>query len=249
MNIRQVYKRLPGRSRLLFTAGFITMFFLVGVLLTQVVKGDDASELPPPSGPLLDAKAFATNVAIGDAVEQQDQQVMQDAQNGKRGIAQPKDGSFTPSNIPLYSDSPSLIGIIDHPVPLTGWGTKYHVTNGWQGIVNNAQTSIVAGSKADDLAGGVWNTPEQGMVAVLVSGVGFDGDYLAPTRSGPVRVTSYDGTCLLLTSITSSTTYIFNVVTRTWNCIPPLSFNPPPINTPLVVIPTIPVPGIPTSTP
>jgi hypothetical protein len=145
---------------------------------------------------------------------------MQDAQDGLAGPPQAKDGTFSPSDITSNADPTAPNGIIDHPVPLAGWGSLYHITNGWAGSVNNQRVTAVAGSKVDDPGSATWNSPEQGMLTVLGIPPSLNGEYLTPSRTGQLQITSAFGTCLSLVS-TNNTTYHFDVATRQWSCPPP----------------------------
>lgn len=220
MSFVSIRGKRGGRGVLFATIGLL----LLVILFARVVEGDDLPDLPPQTGSMLDSTTFAQNDAITNQAEQRDQQAMDDVRNGLLGAAPPKDGSWTPPSV-VYHDEPLVTGIDEHPVPLAGQSLQYHVLNAWQGQVNGAWVGYLAGSKADDMAGGVWNTPEQG-VLVAQGPTTPKTNYLSPTRTGALRITSYSGTCLNLVS-TSNVAYSFDMSTRRWSCAP-VNNQPPP---------------------
>jgi hypothetical protein len=202
----------------------ITVLFIVQA---QTVTSQEAADLPPQTGPLLDPETFATNVAIGDAGEKRDEQAFLDAQSRSDDPLFAKDGTSSPPTVPPSSiDPPWPVGLDDHPVPLAGWGTLYHITNSWSDSINDQRATVVAGSKADDPAAAIWNTPEQGVLIILGIPPTLNGEYLAPSRTGQLRITSANGTCLSLIS-TGNTSYEFDAATRQWTCAP-ANTQPPP---------------------
>jgi hypothetical protein len=209
-----MYKRLSSKVVLFFVGA--TLLVALGVVLAKVAGGDDP-QLPIPTTALPDAQTVYANATISAGDEQSDQQALQDARNGLYGPVQPKDGGFQPSDIPNVPDTLLINGIINHPVPEAGWGALYHISNGWTGLVGGPQLLVTAGSKVDNYELGIWNTPEQGMVVMDGNAANLFGEYLTPTRTGAVRITSFSGSCLALLS-TNNTSYHFDMATRAWSC-------------------------------
>ncbi len=210
---------------------------LLVVLFTQQARGDSSPDNPMPSGPTpVDMQTFATNVAKTDAAEQADQQRMVSAQQTVlAGTPFDKSSQILPTVPPQPVQGAPETGITGRPILPPGWSQMYSISNAWSQIINGNFIIACAGSKADNPGGGVWDAgiQQQGMVkidAYSSNGTGprvdsLVGDYLTPTRTGPVQITAYNGTCLTLLS-TNNTTYQFDVATRQWSCS--VNQQPPP---------------------
>jgi hypothetical protein len=148
------------------------------------------------------------------AVAQREEADLQAARNGQRGV---KDPNYLP---PASTPVPVPTGILEGFSPLPGWGRLYHMKNAWQQLIDGDRIVVYAGSVADDPIGGRWNTPEQGAVKVTVFPANGDNptgaDYLSPSRSGALVITSAAGTRLTLTTVDGSATFTFDVANRIW---------------------------------
>lgn len=200
--------------------GMAALIFL-GIFWGSTAQGGGDPNLPENSGTLLDQQILLNNVATTEAAEQREQQDQQAARG--RSDLPAKDGSNPPEQ--GYLSPAQVYGIINNPVPLAGWGGVYAMENGWVGPVSGTDIHVNAGAKADVIGSGIFNTPEQGVLAVDGNGQSLYGEYLTASRTGSIRVTSYSGTCLTLTS-TGNTTYQFDVATRQWSCV--VNNRPPP---------------------
>jgi hypothetical protein len=210
-------KQRRGSIRLLIA---VLVLILLGIIVTQTARGDNPANNPPSAGPIEDMQTLLANDARSRAAEEADQQVMQDARNGLRGTPLPKDGSFVPPAPTLILDPPAPVGIIDHPVPLAGWSTQYHITNEWQDVVAGQRVGIIAGSKADDPAAGLWRSPEQGVLVIIIPHLNIKREFLTPIRAGQTRITESNGTCLTVTTTSPVVTYQFDAGTYLWSCGP-----------------------------
>jgi len=190
------------------------------VSLARTTHGDTPPDVPPPSTPWPSEDILAAANATTVAADNADQQAMQDAQNHAVATHQTKTGHEQDPNLTPITDPTPALGIDIGPSPRAGWGSQYHLMNGWEGVVNGVLTYVFAGSQADDIAMGVWKSPEQGVVNVEDTTTNAGTDYLAPTRTGKLQIISYTGTCLALVSI-ANTTYAFDVATHAWSCGPP----------------------------
>ena len=212
--------QLPARSKqrrgsMRLPVGVLVLI-LLGVIVTQTARGDNPTDNPPSAGPIEDMHTLLANDARSRAAEEADQQVMEDARNGLRGTPLLKDGSFVPPT--LVPDPQAPVGIIDHTVPLAGWSTQYHITNGWQDVVAGQRVAIVAGSKADDPAAGRWRSPEQGVLVVIIPHLNIKREFLTPIRAGQARITAANGSCLTVTTTNPVATFSLDAVTYTWSC-------------------------------
>ncbi len=212
--------------RLLLLVCGLTVIVAVALAITQKVQGNDPEDAPDSAfvaqGPIADQNTFNDSMAAKTAIVAQDEKDRQAALNGPAGSKDPADAPGLPAN--LASPTP-WVGIINDPGPMeTGWGRVYRLENRWVGYLRNDLVSVVAGSLSDDPTYGTWNDPQQGVVLVKSSSLDNQ-QYLTPTRTGSVHVSSVTGTCLTLTS-TSNTTYQFDVSTQDWSCAPPGPPNP-----------------------
>ena len=214
-------------SRLLIAGVAVVFFVSTAFIRAQVASGDHDpghvldSDLIA-SGPILDQQTadanYATKVAL---VEEEETR----ATSGPP--APPKDPNYVPP--PVTPEPTGPMGIIDQgPLP-TGWGSVYRIENRWAGTISGLSTRAFAGMIYDDRARLTSSAPEQGVLVVMSFPVDNDANptidtYLTPTRSGPVRVSSYNGTCLSLTTTsavpTGTTVFQFDLVTRQWVCSP-----------------------------
>lgn len=211
--------QLDRRHRL-FIVGLVATLMLM-IVLAQRVWGDNPENPPDsifnPLGPIADQQTVDANMVEKQSIDQREEQERLAAINGPPGE---KPSNYTPPLGPPAG--PARLGIFeDGPLP-TGWGTQYRIGNRWGGSVNGQNTIAFAGSQADDQVYAIWNNPEQGVLIVMTypndpNLEPVTANYLTPTRTGAVRVTSYSGLCLTLTS-TGNTTYQFNVATRQWSC-------------------------------
>lgn len=116
------------------------------------------------------------------------------------------------------SPRPLPRAFVDCPCsPKAGEGSAYHVTSLRNGVVRGVPVSLIAGSLKDN------NLPpnlrEFGMVQIDGAGPHEWGEYSLPTRTGPLRITAAQGTCLTLVAADQGT-YHFDVLTRLWHCSP-----------------------------
>jgi hypothetical protein len=192
---------------------------LLGILSTQAVRGSDPDRAPDSDmmarGPIADRETVARSMTEKTAVAQREEADLQAARNGPRGVKNP---NYRP---PASTPVPVPTGILEGFSPLPGWGRLYHIKNAWQHTINGDRIVVYAGSVADDPIGGRWNTPEQGVVKVMVFPANADNptgaDYPSPNRSGALVITSAEGTRLKLATVDGSATFTFDVATQSWN--------------------------------
>lgn len=156
-----------------------------------------------------------------NAAEAAEEQARFDALQGAPGN---KDPNIYPTPAPR-TPVPVPTGILELPSLVPGWGSRYHIKNKWQEYVNGNgdRVGVYAGSVADEPIYAKWYTPEQGALIIL----DFPADhslpwgashvYISPTRTGKLRVVSFNGLCLSLLS-EDNTSYEFDVASRQWSC-------------------------------
>ncbi len=220
--VTRVSRFVSRRLWLLVAASIVVL--LAGTLVAQGVRGEMPEDAPDSNfvaqGPILDQQSVDASIADKNAQEQRYEQEKQAAANQSGGT---KDGNYVPPA--GVSDAPMQTRIIaDGPLP-SGWGQLYRIENRWGGLVNSIRTIGFAGTKSDDPIYSNWVSPgnlAQGVLIVQTTpsdpnAIVVTDEYLTPTRTGSIHVTSYSGTCLTLVS-TNNTTYRFDVASRAWSC-------------------------------
>jgi len=198
--------------------GVLLFIAVIGTLfVTFTVHGDNPKVPPPPTGSVHDTQSVLASDTVIAKAEQTEQQYADDVRNGKYGTPFPKDVT-PPVPSPIATGNPPLSsGITGGPSLQAGWSSKYRITNEWYGLVSTTTVTIDVGSKADNSETATWNSPEQGIVIVNTMGVPGSIEYLTPTRTGQITITSYSDACLTLTS-TAGTTYTFDAQSDRWSC-------------------------------
>jgi len=216
----------PNIKRVIST--MLSVLLLATLVISSVlffapkVHGDE----PTDALGVLNSATVVSAQATTQAADQADNQVLLDARSGT--LPDTKGSFSTPAPEPvetMAAQSSSIPSGISVPQGLHGgWASKYHITNMWSGVVGSNTVAVLAGSKADDPAAGVWGNPEQGFVLVDVGTSDSPSEYLTPAKNGIIQISSYSGTCLTLatgsTSSGSGTMYHFDVATLHWSCTP-----------------------------
>ena len=170
--------------------------------------------------PVQDATTTAKNEATKTAMEAEEARFMEAA--AKTPVVKPVDFQLPTRVVPTPVIYPPHI-TENGPLP-SGWGSIYRITNRWLGRIHDRNVTVLAGSLVDDRLQMIWREPQQGIVIVWVWPPPGSEDnleqtnYVTPTRSGIVRITSFQDTCLTLTA--DNTNFQFDAATRTWECSP-----------------------------
>lgn len=197
-----------------------------GVLLVMKPAFTTMADNPEPdsnfiaSGPVMNQQTLEANLARGDQLEQQDNQLQKDQTDGLYGPMPAKDPTNAHASNQLQ---PTIVAEILHDFNIpSGWGQLYDIENMWHGPVSDHRISVYAGLLYDGAQPTIAASTGQGLVIVLdvptqANTEGSFQQYFTPSKTGPVHITAFSGTCLTLVSA-NNTTYIFDIATRQWSC-------------------------------